>query len=650
MNSRVELKKEELKTQPDAAGNISEQPATGDIVAAFLLEHELISEKQLRRAKLIRDKLAQPKTLFRTMVDLDHFNIDDFYELLRREDLKVFIGELLVELGDINQKDLDLAIKMQKDEVNKGKKIGDILLDNRVIKEKRLLEVLSMQFGVNYIRPDFDEVDKSLLDKVTPNECEQYGFMPIMRMDETILIASPDPKNPNLHSMIRSLYGKEGVFAICSHHALKSVVYRFRKHITPDIAVGQSNDSEAMRIVDDFLRAAIKRGASDIHIEPGAMSLRVRFRTDSSLWMHSEYSLDKAPGIISRLKILSKANIAERRRHQDGKIEYSDPATGNTVDVRCSFYINVHGEKACLRLLNRRTELLNIEEIGMSPAVIERFKYEALDIPSGVVLVTGPTGSGKTTTLYSCVDYLNNDDTSIITAEEPVEYVIDGITQCSLNPKIDMTFHETLRHMVRQDPDVIVLGEIRDQESAEAAIQSALTGHKVLTTFHTEDTIGGLLRLMNMNIETFLISSTVVSVLAQRLLKRVCPECSEPYRPTPLEMQLSGLHQDDLKNANFRKGAGCENCRYTGYQGRVSIFELLVLDEKVKQSILTKQASYDIRRISIESSGLVTLLEDGLEKASRGLTSVPEVLRMLPRNEKPRLLSEIKHLSRIGDG
>jgi type IV pilus assembly protein PilB len=323
-----------------------------------------------------------------------------------------------------------------------------------------------------------------------------------------------------------------------------------------------------------------------------------------------------------------------------------EPDGKQVIDVRCSFYVSIHGEKVCLRILNRKATLLNIEEIGMAPAVLERFKYEALDVPSGVVLITGPTGSGKTTTLYGCVDYLNNDDTCIITAEEPVEYVIDGITQCSLNPKIDMTFAETLRHIVRQDPDVIVLGEIRDKESAEAAIQSALTDHKVLSTFHTEDTIGGLLRLMNMNIETFLISSTVVSVLAQRLLRRVCPNCARPYRPTPLETQRIGLHADDLRLSTFQVGSGCEACHYTGYRGRVSVFELLVLDERVKDAILMRKASYDIRRISIECSGLITLLEDGLEKASRGLTTLAEVMRVLPRAEKPRPLAEIKRLCR----
>jgi type IV pilus assembly protein PilB len=276
--------------------------------------------------------------------------------------------------------------------------------------------------------------------------------------------------------------------------------------------------------------------------------------------------------------------------------------------------------------------------------MLDHFIYEALEVPTGVMIITGPTGSGKTSTLYSCVNYLNNINTSIITAEDPVEYVIDGISQCSINTKIGVTFEESLRHIVRQDPDVIVLGEIRDHFSAETAIQAALTGHKVLTTFHTEDSIGGLIRLMNMEIEAFLISSTVVCVVAQRLLRKVCPDCAEPYLPTPLDLSRLGVSANDLVGAEFRIGRGCKNCRFTGYRGRTGIFELLVMNEMVKNAILSEKSSYDIRRISIESSGMVTLVEDGIVKGARGLVSMKEILTELPRLGKPRPLQELKRL------
>ena len=287
---------------------------------------------------------------------------------------------------------------------------------------------------------------------------------------------------------------------------------------------------------------------------------------------------------------------------------------------------------------------MDIKEIGMAPRMLEHFIFEAVEVPSGVMIITGPTGSGKTCTLYSCINYLNDVNTSIITAEDPVEITIDGVSQCSINAKIGVTFEETLRHIVRQDPDIIVLGEIRDHFSAETAIQAALTGHKVLTTFHTEDSIGGLIRLMNMEIEAFLISSTVVCVVAQRLLRRVCPDCAEPYIPTPLDLRRLNVSANDLVGAGFKLGRGCKACRFSGYRGRVGVFELLVMNEMVKDAILNKKSSYEIRKISVETSGMVTLIEDGLVKGARGEISMKEIITDLPRLGKPRPLSELRRI------
>jgi type IV pilus assembly protein PilB len=289
--------------------------------------------------------------------------------------------------------------------------------------------------------------------------------------------------------------------------------------------------------VNSLIRAAISEDISDIHLEPGKDRLRVRFRQDGVLVPYKEFALDLVSGLTNRIKILAGADIAERRRHQDGRILYEDD--DGPIDLRVSIYATVHGEKIVLRLLNRRRTLVALDDLGIAPRVLSRFREEALLTPSGVVLVTGPTGSGKTTTLYAGIAEINDIHTCIVTAEDPVEYLIDGISQCSINSKIQLTYEETLRHIVRQDPDVIVIGEIRDRFSADTAIQAALTGHKVLTTFHTEDSIGGLLRLLNMEIEAFLISSTVVSVVAQRLLRRVCDDCAEDHVPTRLHRRRS---------------------------------------------------------------------------------------------------------------
>jgi len=279
--------------------------------------------------------------------------------------------------------------------------------------------------------------------------------------------------------------------------------------------------------------------------------------------------------------------------------------------------------------------------------MLKYFKEEALYQPSGVILVTGPTGSGKTTTVYSCIHHINDPQTAIITAEEPVEFVVDGISQCSINPKINLTFEETLRHIVRQDPDVIVIGEIRDNFSADVAVQAALTGHKVLTTFHTEDSVGGLIRLLKMNIEAFLISSTVVGILAQRLARKVCPECGQTYQPSTAELQRVGYTSEDIVRTTFRKGRGCSNCQHTGYKGRVGIFELLVLNDAVRSAVIEQKTSQELRRICIESAGLVTLMEDGIYKAAAGITTIEEVFRCLPRLQKPRPLLELRRY--LGD-
>ena len=397
-------------------------------------------------------------------------------------------------------------------------------------------------------------------------------------------------------------------------------------------------------MINNLLDDAIEEGASDIHVEPMKDRLRVRFRLDGVMQHHKDFPKEIAPQLSTRFKVMAQSDIAEKRRHQDGRILFKSHKHGIDLDLRVSIFITIYGEKIVLRLLNNKTSLLDIKEIGMAPRMLEHFIYEAVEVPTGVMIITGPTGSGKTCTLYSCVNYLNDINTSIITAEDPVEIVIDGISQCSINAKIGVTFEETLRHIVRQDPDVIVLGEIRDHFSAETAIQAALTGHKVLTTFHTEDSIGGLIRLMNMEIEAFLISSTVVCVVAQRLLRRICPECAEPYVPTPLDLSRLNVTANDLVGAEFKLGRGCKSCRFSGYRGRVGVFELLVMNEMVKNAILDKRSSYDIRKISIETSGMVTLLEDGLVKGARGEISLKEIISDLPRLGKPRPLAELRRI------
>jgi type IV pilus assembly protein PilB len=608
------------------------------VIPALLVKDGIIDHVQLAYAVRVHSKLTTPQTLLDTLLELGLIDHDKLQTTLRKHQLNLRLGDLLLELGYLRESDLQQALAIQKESQGQ-RRLGDVLVDNGFIEERKLLETLSYQLGFPLINPDFTNIDRTLLAQLPLNLCQQYNVLPLFRQGEQIIVTFADPLDQRARDIVTAHLGTF-IAAICSKHSMKESLSAL-EHVGQTIA---ADDNTIIGMINLLFEDAIEEQASDIHIEPQKDRLRVRFRRDGVMGHHKDFPKEIAPQLTTRIKVMAQADIAEKRRHQDGRILFSSRKHGINLDMRVSFFITIYGEKVVLRLLNNKGTLLDIKEVGMAPRMLEHFIFDALEVPTGVMIITGPTGSGKTTTLYGCVNFLNNINTSIITAEDPVEYVIDGISQCSINPKIGVTFEESLRHIVRQDPDVIVLGEIRDQFSAETAIQAALTGHKVLTTFHTEDSIGGLIRLMNMNIEAFLISSTVVCIVAQRLLRRVCPECAEPYNPTPTDLSRLSLTANDLQGAEFKLGRGCKNCRFSGYRGRVAIFELLVMNELVKNAILDHKSSYEIRKISVETSGMVTLMEDGLVKGARGLISLHEIITDLPRLGKPRPLHELRRI------
>ncbi len=623
----------------------NERPLPEDIggnnqIVELLLREKILTDKQVDYAARVLCKIETPRPMLEVLRELNFIDDEQIKDTVRESRVPMCIGSLLVELGYIPFEDVQRALKIQRENRN-HKKLGEILLDHRLIDEHALIEVLSLQLGFPHLEPEFSEIDLKLFNTVSSKWYEKYDVIPIKKEKGGIIVAFADPLDRNDLEAVKLVFGVKFIPGIARKTSIKRAVRRCqtgaaRQKISP------SDENSIIKLVDDILLAAIERDASDIHIEPMKETMRVRFRQDGVLIQFQEFQIDILPTLTNRIKILCDVDITEKRRHQGGRFYFDYPE--GQVDLRVSFYVTVHGEKIVMRLLNRKGVLINIEDVGLSQRMEDRFKEDALYMPSGVILITGPTGSGKTTTVYSCINHINNPETSIITAEEPVEYIIDGIAQCSINPRINLTYKETLRHIVRQDPDVIVIGEIRDNFSAEIAVQAALTGHKVLTTFHTEDSIGGLVRLLNMNIEAFLISSTVVSVMAQRLLRKICPVCATVYKPNPADLQRIGYAPGDIKGATFRKGHGCSQCRYTGYSGRIGIFELLILDEQVRNAIIAQETSQQIRRISIESTGLVTLLEDGIVKAAAGLTTINELLRSLPRLHKPRPLPELRRL------
>jgi len=608
------------------------------IVPTLLIKDAIITHDQLAYAVRVHSKLTTPQTMLDTLLELGLISQEQLQTTLRKHQLNLRLGDILLELGYLREIDLQQALAIQKDAQGQ-RRLGDVLVDNGFIEERKLLETLSYQLGYPLIDPDFVKIDKTLLSRLPLNICRQFNVLPLYRQGEQLVVTFADPLDQRARDIVAAHLGNF-IPAICSKNALKEALAAL-EHAGQTVA---ADDNTIIGMINLLFEDAIEEQASDIHIEPQKDRLRVRFRRDGVMGHYKDFPKEIAPQLTTRIKVMASADIAEKRRHQDGRILFASRKHGINLDMRVSFFITIYGEKVVLRLLNNKGTLLDIKEVGMAPRMLEHFIYDALEVPTGVMIVTGPTGSGKTTTLYGCVNHLNDINTSIITAEDPVEYVIDGISQCSINPKIGVTFEETLRHIVRQDPDVIVLGEIRDQFSAEVAIQAALTGHKVLTTFHTEDSIGGLIRLMNMNIEAFLISSTVVCIVAQRLLRKVCPECAEAYTPTPLDLTRLGISANDMQGAEFKLGRGCKNCRFSGYRGRVAIFELLVMNEMVKNAILDHKSSYEIRKISVDTSGMVTLMEDGLVKGARGLISMQEIITDLPRLGKPRPLHELRRI------
>lgn len=608
-------------------------------IGRILLAAGVIDSEQLRYADRVCSKLATPRPLVDVIQELFGVTRERIVEVMRSHREKLRLGDLLVEFGHLRPDDLQMALALQQENPEQKRRLGDVLVEHHFVDENQLVQVLSVQFGYPIADPEFERIDRAVVARASLKWCQQNSFVPIKREGERYQVAFADPTDESRVEAAEQVFGRGNVIPCIARRAsIVAALVRLtesggRRDVTAD-------EPDAVGLVDEMLCAALQQGASDIHIEPRADRISIRFRVDGVLIPWRDLPISLASVLSGRIKVLAKADIAERRRHQGGRFFFEKD--DQRIDLRVSIYVTVHGEKIVLRLLNHDRRLLSLTDIGMSSRMLEGFKEEALLRPSGVILVTGPTGSGKTTTLYSCIAEIKNDSTSIITAEDPVEYVIDGITQCSINPSIDLTYEETLRHIVRQDPDVIVIGEIRDHFSASTAIQAALTGHKVLTTFHTEDTIGGLLRLLNMEIEAFLVSSTVVSVVAQRLLRKVCNDCAEPYIATPADLRRFGYTAEEFASATLRAGRGCQNCRFTGFRGRIAVFELLVLDTAVRDAIIARKTSEEIRRISRDSTGLVSLFEDGVAKAAAGLTTPGEVFRMLPKLHAPRPLSELR--------
>jgi type IV pilus assembly protein PilB len=611
-------------------------------IVGILIDEGNLTPDQVNYALKVQEKLDTPKRLLDVFKELGYIRDEQIKESLQKNRTCIPLGLLLTELGLLSEKQLAMALDKQK-KLKGHKRLGTVLVENNYITEYELVQSLSMHLGFPYVEPKAKMLIPTLMEKAPKQFYLKNNILPLSEEHGAVNVVMADPLDNTALEAAKKLFRADINVYITKVKLIRDVLEKYDSLQDSSRRVDAS-ENQIVEFVDNLIQEALKLQVSDIHLEPMKDRTRVRFRKDGSLIYHTDFSKDLEKAVASRIKIMAGANIAERRRHQDGRILLGSSQNEGEVDIRVSFYVTLFGEKVVMRILTKKADLFTIGDLGMASNMLSRFQEEVLDLPTGVIISTGPTGAGKTTTLYAAINYCSNIDTSIITAEEPVEYIINGIAQCSINPEIGLTFAESLKHMLRQDPDIIVLGEIRDRYSAESAIQAALTGHKVLTTFHTEDSVGGLLRLMNMEIETFLISSTVVSVLAQRLLKKICPYCRETYMPSSRELRLLQYQPSNINNYEFKTGVGCNYCDFTGYQGRVGVFELLVLNEYVKDAILRRKTSYEIRRISVETTGLVTLLEDGMAKAAKGITSLQQVIKQLPLFGTPRPLDQIFRL------
>ena len=531
----------------------------------------------------------------------------------------------------------------------KGSSVYELLLQNRRISEDTFLRAVSEEWGIPYRSTLTDaEADHELIKGLPIQYLKRHSFYPLYLEDGELHLALSDPFVLYSLDEIGTLFQARPVPVLAPSDEVISAINRafgqaesMSDEIIQDVdqeegevprlepeksgdLLEETSDAPVVRLVNHVLARAVRSGASDIHLEPYEDKLFVRLRLDGVLYTFHTLSRKLHAPAISRVKVMAGLNIAEKRVPQDGRIEIR--IGDRRIDLRISCLPTIYGERAVLRLLEKDAKLLSLEEIGLDRGELETMR-RLVSMSHGIILVTGPTGSGKTTSLYSALNYINTPDKNILTVEDPVEYQLEGVGQMQINPGVGLTFANSLRSMLRQDPDVILVGEIRDLETAEIAVQAALTGHLVFSTLHTNDAASGITRLINMGIEPFLASSALRALVAQRLVRLLCSVCKQPYSLSEEEISEQGLRSHVAPGQTLYAPGGCERCLHTGYRGRTALFEILELDEAMQSLILRTSDSNSIRREAV-SSGMRTLRDNGFVKVSRGLTSIDEVLRV----------------------
>jgi type IV pilus assembly protein PilB len=550
------------------------------------------------------------------------------------------LGQILLEEGLLTQEQLDRALEQHR---NTPKSLGRVLIDLGFIRERDLVKALAQQVGLDFVDLSEYPIVATATTLLPEQLARRYRALPISEQDGRLLVAMSDPANVYALDDIRSVTGRDVQPVVATAQDVEQAINKYSQ-VGDQVEALASEAAEALdegadadidaafedapivRLVNAIMTQAVQDRASDVHIEPTEKDVRVRFRVDGVLHevMHSPKNIQN--GLLSRLKVMAELNIAEKRVPQDGRI--SMKVANRQLDLRVATLPTVYGEKIVIRILDKTQALLQLSDLGFHQRAFDRYE-QSFRKPYGAILVTGPTGSGKSTTLYATLNILNNEDRNIITVEDPVEYRLHGVNQMQVNTKAGLTFASALRSILRADPDIVLIGEIRDRETAMISIEAALTGHLVLSTLHTNDAPSAITRLTEMEVETFLVASAVDCVVAQRLARKLCDRCRQAYTPEPRELLEAGMPEAKLAEVNevFRP-VGCGSCSNTGYRGRMGLYEVMGMSEDIERMTVERASSESIRNVAIEQ-GMLTLREDGLDKAMRGLTSIEEIARVV---------------------
>ena len=556
------------------------------------------------------------------------------------------LGEMLLKAGKITKEQLEHALKEQKEH---GGKLGEVLLRLGYIKDENVInEFLAKQLNIGTIKLEDIELDPEVVNLIPVDIAQKFNVIAVVKVGKILFVATNDPGNVFVMDTLKFVTGYDIQPVMASKESIQKAIDKYYgtgesftevvEEVAGDLEIMEEEEEEVsenelqkavqdkpiVKLVNSLILDAIRLKASDIHIEVYEKRFRVRYRIDGVLREVSQLPYGLRHAVISRIKILSKLNISERRLPQDGRIKIQ--AFGRSIDLRVSILPCIFGEKVVMRLLDPENLMLDMSKLGFPERAKKEFN-KAIHMPYGMILVTGPTGSGKTTTLYSALQSLNTPDVNIMTAEDPVEFNLDGINQVQVRPEIGLTFAAALRSFLRQDPNIILVGEIRDQETADIAIKAALTGHLVFSTLHTNDAPSTITRLVDMGLPPFLVASAVRLVVAQRLLRRICPDCKEEYEPEPEKLEILGIDPEEVKKKGlkFYRGRGCPTCGGTGYKGRIAVFEVMPITRELQRLIIEGASALEIEEVAAQQ-GMTTLRQEAIARMFEGITTIDQVI------------------------